>query len=151
MAKADRRVFIDTWGWLSLEDRSEPAHQAVVALRRQHAAQSITWLTTDYILDEAITRLYSRRPFDEAAQFFTGIFRASQLGQLGIERITQERFDAAYALRLKLRDKPRVSFTDLTSFTVMRELGIHQVVTGDAHFAQVNLGFAIVPSLPAPG
>ena len=49
------------------------------------------------------------------------------------------------ALRLKLHDKPTISFTDLTSMVVMEELGINQVMTGDAHFSQVGLGFQLVP------
>ena len=61
--------------------------------------------------------------------------------------VTPERFAAAYRLRTKFADKPGISFTDLTSFAVMRELGLKQAVTGDAHFQQVNLGFACVPSL----
>ena len=46
---------------------------------------------------------------------------------------------------LRYRDKPRVSFTDLTSFTVMRELGIRHVLTADAHFPQAGLGFQCFP------
>jgi len=62
-----------------------------------------------------------------------------------IEPVHTQRFEQAYRLRLRYRDKPRISFTDLTSFTVMRELGIRQVLTADAHFTQVGLGFHQVP------
>jgi uncharacterized protein len=138
-------VFVDTWGWLSLADSREPAHSAVVALRHQHAAQHITWVTTDYVLDETITRLFQRVPFDGARRFADGIFAAHKAGALALEFITPERFAAAYRLRLKFDDKPNISFTDLTSFAVMTELGIRQAITGDAHYEQVNLGFARVP------
>ena len=52
---------------------------------------------------------------------------------------------AGRRLRLRYHDKPRISFTDLTSFVVMRELGLHRVLTGDAHFEQVGLGFVRFP------
>ena len=55
--------------------------------------------------------------------------------------LTPERFSAAWRLRLRYHDKPRISFTDLTSFVVMRELRLQRVLTGDAHFEQVGLGF----------
>ena len=71
---------------------------------------------------------------------------ASETGLLEIEQITRARFHQAYRLRLEFNDKPRISFTDLTSFVTMNELGIQKVLTGDAHFEQVRFGFQIVPS-----
>jgi predicted nucleic acid-binding protein len=62
-----------------------------------------------------------------------------------IEHVTPERFSRAWRLRLRYRDKPRISFTDLTSFVVMRELGLRQVLTGDAHFEQVGFNFSKLP------
>jgi uncharacterized protein len=139
-------VFVDTWGWLTLADPREPAHAAVVALRQQHAAQRIPWITTDYILDETLTRVFQRVPFARARHFADGIFSAHKAGVLGLEFITPERFASAYQLRLKFEDKPSVSFTDLTSFAVMKELRLQQAITGDAHYEQVNLGFVRLPS-----
>jgi predicted nucleic acid-binding protein len=57
-----------------------------------------------------------------------------------IERVDPDRFDKAWNLRLRYKDKPRVSFTDLTSF-VVRESHIRRVLTADAHFGQIGLGF----------
>jgi len=62
-----------------------------------------------------------------------------------VEHVTRERFSRAWRLRLRYREKPRISFTDLTSFVIMRELGLRHVLTGDAHFQQVGLGFVRVP------
>jgi uncharacterized protein len=62
-----------------------------------------------------------------------------------IEHVTPERFSSAWRLRLRYHDKPRISFTDLTSFVVMRELRLEQVLTGDAHFEQVGMGFVRIP------
>ena len=138
-------VFVDTWGWLTLADPREPAHAAVVALRQEHAARRIAWITTDYILDETITRVFQRVPFEGACRFADGIFAAHKAGALGLEFITPERFAAAYRLRVRLADKPGISFTDLTSFSVMKELRLTQAITGDAHYEQVNLGFVRLP------
>ena len=49
----------------------------------------------------------------------------------------------AWRLRKKYRDKPDVSFTDFTSFTIMEERGIRRVFTGDKDFEKVNMGFII--------
>jgi predicted nucleic acid-binding protein len=105
----------------------------------------MAWVTSDYVLDETITRLFARRPFALAERFCDGVLRAGSIGTVQVERIDRRRFDAAYALRRKYRDKPRISFTDFTSFIVMQELGITHALTGDAHFQQVGLGFMTLP------
>ena len=138
------QLFIDTWGWLALADARDPAHKDVVRERRLRSSRG-ELVTTDYVLDETITRLYSRSPYSSARRFSDAVFEASALGFLQIERIGVDRFAAAYELRLRYRDKPGFSFTDLTSFVVMRELGIREVLTADVHFDQVHLGFQRVP------
>jgi predicted nucleic acid-binding protein len=103
------------------------------------------WVTTDYVLDETMKRLFSAAPFAKARLFFEGLFEASRQGLLDIEHVTPERFIRAWRLRLRYHDKPRISFTDLTSFVVMRELGLREALTADAHFEQVGMGLVRVP------
>jgi len=55
------------------------------------------------------------------------------------------RFEEAKVLRLRFDDKPRISFTDLTSMVVMREIGVTDVITGDEHFEHVGMGFQRKP------
>ena len=138
-------LFVDTWGWLALEDAAEAAHSEVRSLRQKYADQAAPWVTTDYVLDETITRLFARRPFAEAERFCRGIFRAQSLGLLAVERVTPTRFEKAFKLRLRYRDKPRISFTDLTSFVVMDELKLLHALTQDAHFRQCHFGFQTLP------
>ena len=138
-------LFVDTWGWLALADDSEPAHHQVKRLRERYATGGGVWVTTDYVLDGTFTRLFARHPFPEAARFCDGILKAGKLGLLTVERISEERFRKAYRLRLRFKDKPRISFTDLTSFAVMQDLNIAYVLTQDAHFLQAQLGFLTLP------
>lgn len=60
------------------------------------------------------------------------------------ERITPESFEQAKALRLRFQDKPWISFTDLSSMVVMDELSIRYILTGDAHFGRVGMGFRVM-------
>ncbi|MGA2130680.1 MAG: PIN domain-containing protein [Bryobacteraceae bacterium] len=137
-------LFVDTWGWIVLADSQDARHHEVVALPRRHTETGIL-VTTDYILDETFTRLFRGSPFREAERFSAGLLRAREAGIVRVESVTPERFAAAYRLLLRYRDKPRISFTDLTSFVVMQEMGITDALTGDAHFAAVQLGFRVVP------
>ena len=142
---AFERLFVDTWAWLVLANDRDPAFDSVSGMRASVAGQPGAWVTTDYVLDETMTRVFSAAPFAAARRFTEGIFEASGLGLLDIEHVTPERFSRAWRLRLRYREKPRISFTDLTSFVIMRELGLRHVLTGDAHFQQVGLGFVRVP------
>jgi len=137
-------LFLDTWGWLVLADAKDPAHADAVSERRRRSAPGLL-VTTDYVLDETFTRLYSRCSFAVPRQFGDAVLAAETVSLLKIERITPERFAAAYGWRARYRDKPTISFTDLTSFVVMKELGIRDVLTAHAHFAHAHLGFRRVP------
>ena len=147
MAKggSPERFFVDTWAWLVLANDRDPAFAAVSGLRAEAAGRAGAWVTTDYVLDETLTRLFMGAPFAKARRFAEAIFRAAELGLVDIERVTPERFRGAWELRLRYRDKPRISFTDLTSFVVMKEMGLNSVVTGDAHFGHAGLGFRSMP------
>jgi predicted nucleic acid-binding protein len=140
---AAERLFIDTWAWLVLANDRDPDFARVSQLRA--AAQPGAWVTTDYVLDETMTRLFSLAPFARARRFMEGVFEASRRDLLDIEHVTPERFSRAWRLRLRYHDKPRISFTDLTSFVVMRELGLRHALTSDAHFEHIGLGFRKLP------
>lgn len=138
-------VFVDTWGWVALGHHHDQHHQRVCSLYRDLRQDGRLVYTSDYVLDEVITLLYRREAPAEASRFITAVLASAQLGHVIIERITSPRFNAAWALRQRFLDKPLISFTDLTSFVLMQELGISRVLTQDEHFAQAGLGFQIIP------
>jgi len=140
-----RFLFVDTWGWLVLADRAHPLHRKVIEIRKRDSDRGVQWMTSDFILDEMITRLFQRTPFPKARVFCAGILGAGKDTSLRIERIDERRFEQAYELRLRFRDKPTISFTDFTSAVVMKECGVRHVLTGDTHFRQFGFGFALVP------
>ena len=138
-------LFVDTWGWLALEDSEDVDHHRTAAFYGRFRRAGGRVITTDYVLDETVTRLFRRRPFAEAREFMEGLLAAAAEGYLSIERITSARFARAWKLRRRYDDKPRISFTDLTSFVVMQETQVAEVLTDDEHFVQVNMGFARQP------
>jgi predicted nucleic acid-binding protein len=139
------RVLVDTWGWLALADDREPRHPDVRALIQGAWRQAHAVLTTDYILDETFTLVFRRLLFAKARRFVSTIETAERQGSLQVERISPERFALAKKLRLRFRDKPLISFTDLTSMVVMQELRMKRVLTADEHFRHVGLGFELQP------
>ena len=138
-------VFVDTWGWLALGHCKDTRHQEVKSLYEEFRRIESKILTTDFVLDELITLLFQREVFEEAIRFMEGIFRAAELDQLTIVRITSDRFVSAWRLRKAFQDKPRISFTDLSSIAVMQEHKIKKVLTEDEHFIQIGMGFQKFP------
>jgi predicted nucleic acid-binding protein len=136
---------MDTWAWLALRDQREARHPEVAHLYSQIRAQGGAVYTTDFVLDETYTLLFKRLPFTQAWSSVVILDRSAEAGYLILEHITPARFEAAKSLRLKYDDKPDISFTDLTSMAVMAELGISQIVTGDAHFLHVGMGIQTLP------
>lgn len=137
-------VFVDTWAWLALAMRKDQFHEAA---KRRHAAlmaNGRTYLTSDYVLSELATQLYRSLPAAEAERFFSVVLKCCDDNVYRLEQITPDRFCAAWVLRQQFADKPRISFVDLVSMALMKEMGVTDVFTGDAHFAHVNLGFTIL-------
>ncbi len=139
------KLFIDTWGWLTLRDRSEVRHQEVRSYYEAFRQAGGTGCTTDYVLDETITLLFRRLDFQAATESVGLLQKAIAEGYLHLEQVTPERFEKAKQLRFRLRDKLRISFTDLTSMVVMQERGVTHILTEDEHFAHVGLGLQTVP------
>jgi predicted nucleic acid-binding protein len=100
------------------------------------------------VLDETITLLFRRLPFiraQESLQYIQYIQQAIAEGYLRLEWITPQRFEKAIELRYRFQDKPRISFTDLTSMVVMSEREIEEILTEDDHFLHVGMDFRKVP------
>lgn len=140
------KLFVDTWGWLTLHDRREDQHIAVVEQYQAIRAAGGQIYTTDYVLDETFTLFFKRLRAEQAKTSMDLLLDAFEQDGFYLERITTERFASTRILRLKYSDKPNISFTDLTSMAVMQELGISAVLTGDAHFLQVGMNFQVVPA-----
>lgn len=140
-----KAVFVDTWGWLALGHLKDLQHENVRKLFKRLNDEGINFHTSDYVLDELITILFRRESFEEGVRFMKGIFQGAEYGNPTIERVTSSRFSAAWGLRLKFQDKPKISFTDLTTMVIMQEIGISQILSGDEHFIQVGMGFKKVP------
>ena len=104
-------------------------------------------VVSDYVLDETITSLIKNVRFDDSVKFIETLQEAINEGQISLERIDATLFDSAWLLRQVYRDKPRISFTDLTSIALMRDQGMVRAFTGDRHFEQVGLGLEILPKL----
>jgi predicted nucleic acid-binding protein len=139
------RFFVDTWGWIALGHKKDSHHQEVVRFYREAAKRKADIVSSDFVLDELITLLFRRENNTEAFDFIQGILASAAMGYIKIERISADRFDRAWHLRRRVKEIPKISFTDLTSMVLMKEAGISNILTEDRHFFQVGMGFQKVP------
>jgi uncharacterized protein len=134
-----RSVFVDTWGWYALIDRRDPGHGATKDAVERLIRENVRLVSTDYVVDESCT-LAKARAGSEAALRLLDLLTGT--AALDLEWIGPDRFDRAEALFRKYRDQA-FSFTDCTSFAVMRERRISEVITSDDHFR--IMGFQLLP------
>jgi predicted nucleic acid-binding protein len=134
-------VFFDTWGWLAIAHRDDQRHAETMVFYRDFLVSGGVPVTTDYILSESISLLRARTSSQGTERFIDGILAAHTAGRIVIEKIGDDRWAAAWKLCKKLCDKPDISFVDITSFVVMKELKIHEALTADKHYEFVGMGF----------
>lgn len=132
-------VFADTAGWMACADAADPAHRAVVAARDAWLKAGGVFVTTDYIVDETLTLIRMRIGPAAAEAWWRQVDSSSRVRW---ETITGGRAEKARSLFFRYADKD-FSFTDCTSFVVMRELRLHEALTTDHHFVQ--MGFTLKP------
>jgi len=133
-------VFVDTGGWMACADRSDPAHLTCMAARDAALEAGRTLITTDFVVDETLTLIRFRLGLAAANAWWQQIDGSVRLRW---ERIENDRFERARNLFFQYRDKD-LSFTNCTSFAIMRELRLTTVITTDRHFRQV--GFDVLPA-----
>lgn len=132
-------VFVDTAGWMTLADVADPDHARAARFRDQWLEQGGTFVSTDYVMDETLTLLRVRLGLDAAERWWSQVEGSTRIAW---EWIDPERAEKARRWYFRWRDKA-FSFTDCTSFVVMRERRIQYALTSDKHFALA--GFEIVP------
>ncbi len=132
-------LFVDTAGWVACGDAADPAHRQASAARDHWLEQNGLLVTTDYVADETLTLLRLRAGLRAAETWWDQVAASSRLRW---EFIDGSRAERARAIFFRYDDK-EFSFTDCTSFAVMRELRLRQALTTDRHFAQ--MGFELKP------
>ena len=90
-------------------------------------------VTTDFVLDEVVTRLRYDIGHAEAAEFLALVHSAAEAGVLGIVRISQDLWEKAEVIFLRYADVC-LSFTDCTSFAWLAANPVDEVFGYDSHF-----------------
>jgi predicted nucleic acid-binding protein len=134
-----KALFVDTAGWMCLADANDPQHEAARTTRDDWLRLGRILVSTDYVMNETLTLIRARLGLQAADRWWNQVEGSSRLRW---EWIDPARAEKARAWFFRWNDKP-FSFTDCTSFVVMRELRLRRALTSDRHFR--NAGFEMVP------
>jgi hypothetical protein len=132
-------LFVDTSGWYACASETDRAHATARSARDAWLDGGGLLVTTDYVLAETLTLLRRRLGLAATETWWEHVQATPRLRW---EWVGMERVEKARAMFFHHRDKD-YSFTDCTSFVVMKELKLKQALTTDKHFAQA--GFQVVP------
>ena len=133
-------VFVDTAGWMACADAADVSHAACAEARDQALQTGHLLVTSDFVVDETLTLLRRRLGMAAAATWWQQVNGSPRVTW---QRVDAARFDRARELFFRYSDKA-FSFTDCTSFVVMRELRLTKALTTDRHFRQA--GFTVIPN-----
>jgi len=131
------KVFVDTGPLRALVVPKDQERKRTLEIIESLGKQKAQMFTSDYILDEVFTGLLNdiRGGHLRIKEFNRLILRQKLLQ---IEWIDRQRWLKTKRLFLKVSKDKTWSFTDCTSYVVMRELKIKKAFSFDEHFKQMG-------------
>jgi len=122
-------IFVDTSAWFATVVPSDADHHAASLWVSQNTQ---TLLTTDYVIDETLTLLRTRREAQRAISLGEAFFSN---GLTTIYYLTEEDVWQTWQTFHQFADK-NWSFTDCASKVVIEKLKLTQAFSFDRHFRQ---------------
>lgn len=135
------KIFVDTSAFAALADSSDDNHTGATEFNR--TVKGISLITSNYVLDELYTLLLINTDYAKTVQFKTQLDFLITQRLLKIVWISEELASQTWQVFEKFNKDKQWSFTDCSSYVVMKERGITEVFTFDHHFSQ--MGFTRLP------
>ena len=128
-------IFVDSSAWVAVSDVRDGNHRAAIGFQKELSrGRRGRLVTTDYVLDESLTLIRKRCGEQLVREFSDGLERSASVQQLWV---TPEQYLQARELFLA-QGSHSWSFTDCTSFVVMREVGVRAAFTFDRDFREAG-------------
>ena len=137
-ATPGQQIFVDAGAWIAHLNCRDPYHEAAMAIYAGLRLLDARLLTTDYVIDETVTRLRYDTHHALAVQFLDFIHDILTKEELELVRISPEIFRDAEQL-FRQRNTTRLSFTDCTSFVVCKGEEITTAFGFDRHFLAMEM------------
>ncbi|MGC8849115.1 MAG: type II toxin-antitoxin system VapC family toxin [Candidatus Bathyarchaeia archaeon] len=133
-------IFTDTSAWYAYEVPDDMNHsKAREFAERIRRGEFGSIITSDYVLDESLTLLRMRRGLHVSSAFIKKVLSSESVTIIWVDGAI---FNKALEMFLK-SEKEAWTFTDCTSFTIMRQLKIADAFAFDENFKEA--GFTTYP------
>lgn len=129
---------MDTGAWIALAQQRDVHHIQATAIAEELSRANTILITSDYVLDEAITWFRYIVSHKVATEFVAQVLSSNVTEIIYIDEVI---FNKAIEIFRKYGDQ-KFSLTDCTSFALMRTYRIKQAFTFDSHF--ITAGFDLV-------
>lgn len=133
-----RIIFADAFYWIALLNRKDKYYPIVKAFNRN--LRNVNLITTDEVLTEFLN-FYSSSAMQMRSNAFTKVEDILHSQMVKVIPQNHDSFLAGLSLYKQRLDKG-YSLTDCISMSIMKQLGINEVLTHDKHFTQE--GFTIL-------
>ncbi len=134
-----KRVFLDTSYFKAwIDDKDEFHDRALNLLEQLERESEIELLTSNFVIDETFTLLRVKSGVEVAQKFYK--FLEGKGSEIDLVRVTAG--DERKVWNWFWKKWSKLSFTDCTSFAIMKRLELKQVATFDEHFAKA--GFEVI-------
>ena len=130
------RLFVDTSAWFAFANRADPEHEEVRRLLRQFDGRLVT---SNFVFDELVTLCQARAGHALAGRVGAVLLDPEVVDLVRLTPVDEQR---AWALFLA-RPEQGYSFTDCSSFVLLRRLALTRVAALDEDFARE--GFSLEP------
>ena len=134
------KVFVDTGAFIALTDADDENHRSAAAFYRDEKEKGARFVTTNFVLCETMNYLRARVSFRAAILFRENLKKS---GFMDIVTVGPSIEEGAFSIFKRYTDKD-FSFTDCTSFSVMKSLKLKRAFAFDKHFNQFE-GISRVP------
>ena len=126
------KLFVDTGAFIALTDADDENHKAAASFYRNAKEKGTRFVTTNFVVCETMNYLRARISYNIAVLFRENLKKS---GFIEIVTVTPSIEDAAFTIFKRYTDKD-FSFTDCTSFSIMRSLKLKSGFAFDKHFEQ---------------
>lgn len=128
------KAFSDTSWWIALMAHRDTNHHKAKESLKRIKKEKIEIYVSDYVFDETVTLLRRKTNFKISHLFGENIL-TSKIANLIFTG--KKDFQEAWRIYKKFEDQD-FSFTDCTSFAIMKRLKINKALTFDRHFVVMN-------------